>query len=226
MWKIWFLEFLWGVGTPIGDHSFFFITINGWSDDLMSTRGTFLGNSREDRTPFWNQEPSRRRQKERVVLDAEDTCTLPNRCWPEEGWVSLKIARPFRSTRHLCRSLVPRLVEKWKRITLGKLRLHDYTSFQFSQTSPRYNYHCTIIVQLDDTVRVVTFNQWPAVYETILLQNEFWKHFGNFICKIREMGSSIFYENDLHTVQKIYLMNQLTTSIAWYPFDWSHFRKF
>lgn len=98
MWRIWFLEFLWGVGTPIGDHSFFFITINGWSDDLMSTRGTFLGNSREDRTPFWNQEPSRRRQKERVVLDAEDTCTLPNRCWPEEGWVSLKIARPFRST--------------------------------------------------------------------------------------------------------------------------------
>lgn len=103
---------------------------------------------------------------------------------------------------------------------------YSYTSFQFSQTSPRYNYHCTIIVQLDDTVRVATFNQWPAVYETILLQNEFWKHFGNFICKIREMGSSIFYENDLHTVQKIYLMNQLTTSIAWYPFYWSHFRKF
>lgn len=103
---------------------------------------------------------------------------------------------------------------------------YSYTPFQFSQTSPRHDYHCTIIVQLDDTVRVVTFNQWPVVYETILLQNEFWKHFGNFICKIREMESSIFYENDLHTVQKIYLMNQLTTSIAWYSFDWFHFRKF
>lgn len=29
-----------------------------------------------------------------------------------------------------------------------------------------------------------------------------------------EKWDQVFYENDLHTVQKIYLMNQLTTSIA------------
>lgn len=89
---------------------------------------------------------------------------------------------------------------------------YSYTSFQFSQTSPRHDYHCTIIVQLDDTVRVVTFNQWLAVYEIILFQNEFWKFnffidliFGNFenfentleisFGKFGEMGSSIFYES-------------------------------
>lgn len=50
------------------------------SDNLISTRDTFLGSSRGDRTPFWNREPSRRRLKGKVVPDVEDTCTPPSRC--------------------------------------------------------------------------------------------------------------------------------------------------